>query len=70
MQFTHMHYNLRNIFLVIELSLYGIVFLTLLLMQNLLTYLKIAWIYCGLIKKLNYDWHADIAGNGSRSANS
>jgi len=53
MQLTHMHYNLRKLFLVIELSQYGIVFLTILLMQSLLTYLKIDWIDSGLIKKLN-----------------
>jgi len=32
---------------------YGIVFLTLLLMQSLLTYLKIVWIDSGLIRNLN-----------------
>jgi len=42
-----------KICLVIELSQYGIVFLTLLLMQSLLTYLTIDWKDSGLIKKLN-----------------
>jgi len=42
-----------SILLVLELLQYGIVFLTLLLMQSLLTYLKIVWIDSGLIKNLN-----------------
>jgi len=48
-----MHSRKHFLGLVIELSQYGIVFLTLLLMQSLLTYLKIDWIDSGLIKKLN-----------------
>jgi len=48
-----MRYNLRKHFLVIELLQYGIVFLTVLLMQSLLTYLKIVWIDSGLIKNFN-----------------
>jgi len=37
----------------IAVSQYGIVFLTLLFMQSLLTYLKIDWVDSGLIRKLN-----------------
>jgi len=48
-----MRYNLRKHFLVIELLQYGIVFVTLLLMQSLLTNLKIVLIDSGLIKNLN-----------------
>jgi len=50
-----MHYNLRKHFVSrpnIIIAVWNIVFLTLLLMQSLLTYLKIDWI-SGLIKKLN-----------------
>jgi len=55
MQVAHMHYNLRKHFFssLIELSQYEIVFLTLLLMQSLLTCLKIVWIDSGLIRNLN-----------------
>jgi len=42
-----------NISLVTELLQYGIVFLTLLLMQSPLIYLKIVWIDYGLIRNLN-----------------
>ena len=42
-----------SIFLVIELLQFGIVFLTLLLMQSVLTYPRIVWIDSGLIKNLN-----------------
>ena len=52
-ELLHVHYNLRKHFVVIELLQFGIVFLTLFLMQSLLTYSRIVWIDSCLIKNLN-----------------